>query len=142
MILAGVILTTVGLAWGVVFPINKNLWTSSYVVFTAGTALLVLGAMFWAIDVKRWRGCWMQWMVVYGMNAITVFVASGMLTKTLVRIRVGGEEGTSLYNAIYETAFRSWLGDVNGSLAFALTYVAFWLGLMWILHARRIYVKI
>ena len=65
-----------------------------------------------------------------------------MLTKTMVRIRVGGEDGTSLYNAVYETGFRSWAGDVNGSLAFAVIYVAFWLAMMWILHARRIYLKI
>ncbi len=142
MVLTGIALTAVGWAWGLVFPINKNLWTSSYVVFTAGTALLVLAAMYWSIDVKKRRGPWMQWMVVYGMNAIAVFVASGMLTKTMSRIRVGGEEGTSLYNAIYQVGFRSWLGDVNGSLAFALSYVAFWLGMMWILHARKIYVKI
>jgi predicted acyltransferase len=142
MVIAGVALTAVGWAWGLVFPINKNLWTSSYVVFTAGTALLLLAAMYWLMDAKGRRGPWMQWMVVYGMNAIAVFVASGMLSKTLGRIRVGGEDGTSLYNAIYQVAFRSWAGDVNGSLAFALTYVAFWLGAMWILHARRIYIKI
>ena len=142
MLIGGVTLTVVGLAWGLIFPINKNLWTSSYVVFTAGTALLLLGTMYWLIDVKRLRGAWASWMVVYGMNAIAVFVASGMLTKTLSRLRVGGAGGTSVYNWIYETGFRSWAGDVNGSLAFALTYVLFWLGLMWILHARRIYIKI
>jgi len=58
------------------------------------------------------------------------------------RIWIGGDGGTSLYTWIYETAFRSWAGDINGSLAFALSYVAFWLGMMWILHARRIYIKI
>lgn len=142
MLIGGVVLTGVGLVWGLVFPINKNLWTSSYVVFTAGTALVLLGSMYWLIDVRRLRGAWQAWMVVYGMNAIAVFVASGMLTKTLVRIRVGGDDGTSLYNWLYEAAFRSWAGDVNGSLAFASTYVAFWLVMMSILHARRIYIKI
>lgn len=140
--LAGAGLTVAGLVWGVVFPINKNLWTSSYVVFTAGTALVVLAALYWLIDVKKWRGAWSSWMVVYGMNAIAVFVASGMLTKAMSRIRVGGENGTSVYNGIYEILFRSWAGDVNGSLAFAVSYVAFWLAAMWILHARRIYIKI
>jgi len=142
MLLGGVALTLAGVVWGLVFPINKNLWTSSYVLFTAGTALLVLGAMYWLIDVRRFRGAWHTWMVVYGMNAIAVFVASGMLTKTMGRIRIGGDGGTSLYTWIYETAFRSWAGDINGSLAFALSYVAFWLGMMWVLHARRIYIKI
>lgn len=142
MLIAGAALVPVGLVWGLIFPINKNLWTSSYVVFTTGTALLLLGLLYWLIDVRRFRGAWHSWMVVYGMNAITVFVASGMLTKTLFRIRVGGADGTSLYGAVYENAFRSWAGDVNGSLFFAISYVLFWLGMMWVLHARRIYLKI
>ena len=113
MLVAGVVLTLVGLAWGLVFPINKKIWTSSYVVFTAGTALLLLGALYWTIDVKRWRGWWHMPMVVYGMNAIAVFVASGMLAKTMGRIRVGGEDGTSLHGWIYQNLFQSWAGDLN-----------------------------
>jgi predicted acyltransferase len=142
LFMAGGILIPIGWAWGWAFPINKNLWSSSYVVFTAGTALLLLGVLYWLIDVKRLRGWWQEWMVVYGMNAITVFVASGMLTKAMVRIRVGGPDGSSLYQAIYEHGFRSWLGPHDASFAFALCYVVFWLGLMWLLHARRIYIKI
>ncbi|NNF14078.1 MAG: DUF5009 domain-containing protein [Gemmatimonadetes bacterium] len=140
LVTAGLTGTVVGLAWGLVFPINKNLWTSSYVVFTAGTALISLGFLYWFIDVRRLRGAWQEWMVVYGRNAILVFVASGMVTKTMARIRM--DEGTSLYGWIYERGFRSWAGDYPGSLAFALTYVLFWLGIMWVLHRRRIYLKI
>lgn len=142
MLMAGVAFTVAGLAWGLAFPINKNLWTSSYVVFTAGAALLVLTTLYWMIDVRGWRGLWEKWMVVYGMNAIAVFVASGMLSKTMGRIRLGGPDAPSLYSTIYDVGFRSWAGDINGSLAFAVTYVLFWLGLMWILYARRIYIKI
>jgi len=142
MMIAAAVLIPLGLLWGLAFPINKNLWTSSYVVFTAGTALLVFGALYWAIDVKGWRGLWHRPLVVYGMNALAVFVASGMLSKTLGRIRIGGTEGTSLYGWIYQNLFRSWAGDLNGSLAFAVTYVLFWLGCMWLLDRRRIYIKI
>lgn len=140
LLYAGVIAGVVGWAWGLVFPINKNLWTSSYVVFTAGTALLALGVLYWLIDVRRLRGAWQEWMVVYGRNAILVFVASGMVTKAMTRIRV--EDGTSLYAWIYENAFRSWAGDHPGSVAFAASYVLLWLGIMWVLHRRRIYIKI
>ena len=142
LLLAGACLTVSGLAWGLVFPVNKGLWTSSYVVFTAGTALLFLGVLFWMVDVRRWRGAWLTPMVVYGMNAIAVFVLSGFMTKALVRIRVGGPGGTSLYNWIYETLFRSWAGSMNGSLAFALAYVALWLGLMALLYRRGVFIKI
>ena len=139
-------LVVAGLAWDVVFPINKNLWTSSYVLFTAGTALLLFGAMYWVIDVKRvrdgWRGAWVTPLVVYGMNSIAVFVASGMFAKTLARIRVGGEGGTPLSAWLYESAFRPWAGDYGGSLAMALAQVSFWLGVMWLLHRRGIHIKI
>ncbi len=146
MWIAGASLVVLGLAWDTVFPINKNLWSSSYVLFSAGTALLLLGAMYWAIDVKRTRdggrGAWVTPLVVYGMNSIAVFVASGMFAKTLTRIRVGGDGGMSLSAWLYENAFRSWAGGYGGSLAMALAQVVFWLGIMWLLHRRRVYIKI
>jgi predicted acyltransferase len=81
-------------------------------------------------------------MVVFGVNAITAFVASGMLTKALLRIRVGEGEGVSLYQAIYESGFRSWAGELNGSLAFALAYVLLWWMLMSILQRRGVTLKV
>ena len=139
---AGAALVLLGLAWDTVFPINKNLWTSSYAVFTAGTALLVLGTMYWALDLKRWRGVWSAPLAACGMNSIAIFVASGMAAKTMTRIPVGGAEGSSLYDWIFRNGFQSWAGGYNGSLAFALTQVALWLGVAWLLHRRRIYLKI
>jgi predicted acyltransferase len=142
LVAAGATLSVLGWMWGLTFPINKNLWTSSYVLFTAGTALLLLSTLYWLIDVKQYRGRWERWMVVFGMNSIAVFVASGMVTKTMGRIRIGGAEGTSLYAWIYQELFRSWAGPLNGSLAFALTYVLFWLGVMWLMDRRQLYLKI
>jgi predicted acyltransferase len=142
MVTTGGVFVLLGMLWGAVFPVNKNLWTSSYVVFTAGTALIVFGGLYWLVDVRRRRGPWLTPMIVYGMNAIAVFVASGFLTKAMVRIHVGGEDGTSLYGWIYRTLFQTWAGDYNGSLLFALSYVALWLGLMWILYRRGVFIKI
>jgi predicted acyltransferase len=142
MLAAGVVLTVVGLGWGQVFPINKNLWTSSYVVFTAGTALVLLGLMHEAIDVRGWRGRWHVPLVVYGMNAIAVFVLSGLVTKMLTLIHTGGEGGHSLYGWIFVHGFQAWAGDYNGSLMFALCYVLAWLGAMWVLYRKRIFIKI
>ena len=142
MWIAGAALAAVGLAWDLLFPINKNLWTSSYVVFTAGTALLLLGTMYWILDVRRWRGAWSAPLAACGMNAIAIFVASGMAAKTMGRIHVGGAEGSSLYDWTFRAGFQSWAGDYNGSLAFALAQVALWLTVAWLLHRSRIYVKI
>ncbi len=130
----------VGLLWGLVFPINKPLWTSSYVVFTAGAGALGLGAFYWIMEVKD-RQRWATPLVVYGMNAIAVFVASGLLARIMGLIRVGAD-GPPLKAWLYETLFASWAGPLNGSLAFALAYVGFWLALMWVLHSRRIFIKI
>lgn len=142
MVVAGVLLTPAGLAWGAIFPINKNLWTSSYVVFTAGTALLLFALLYWVVDVRGRRGPWLTPLLVYGTNAIAVFVLSGLMTKMLVRIRVGGDDGTSLYAWTYRTVFQSWAGDLNGSLAFAVSYVLLWLALMVPLYRRGIFFKV
>jgi len=142
MWMAGAAMVALGLAWDLVFPINKNLWTSSYVVFTAGTALLLLGTMFWAIDVKRWRGTWSTPFTACGMNSIAIFVASGMAAKTMVRIPAPDADTSSLYDWVFRNGFQSWAGDYNGSLALALAQVVFWLAVAWLMHRRRIYIKI
>ncbi|MCK5652245.1 MAG: DUF5009 domain-containing protein, partial [Gemmatimonadetes bacterium] len=104
LLMAGVVGVAAGLAWDVVFPINKGIWTSSYVVFTAGAALLLLGLLYWMIDVRLWRS-WSKPMVVYGMNAIAVFVASGLVARIMGLWRVGGGEGVPLKTWVYEHVF-------------------------------------
>lgn len=140
MVGAGVLLLALGLLWGQVFPINKGLWTSSYVLFTAGMGAVSLGIVFWAMEVREWTA-WARPLVIYGMNAIAVFVLSGLLARLMGIIRVGRAD-VSLKGWIYENLFVSWLGEMNGSLGFALTYILFWLALMWILYRRRIFIKI
>ena len=143
MLMAGLALVLAGLVWDRFFPINKPLWTSSYVAYTTGWALVTLAALYWLIDVRGRRG-WARPLVVYGMNAITVFVASGLVAKTLVLWRVPDGSGatTSMYNLVYETAFASWAGPLNGSLAFAAATVLFWLAVLWVMYARRIFIKV
>ena len=140
LLAAGVVGIVAGLAWDLVFPINKNIWTSSYVLFTAGMGLLLLGSFFWTMEVKGLK-TWAHPFVVYGMNAIAVYVASGLLARLMGIIRVGQDE-VSLKGWIYGNLFEPWAGPLNGSLFFALSYVGFWLGMMWILHRKRIFIKI
>ena len=132
-----------GSAWGWFFPINKNIWTSSYVVFTAGLACLVLGACLWLIDVRRitW---WTRPFTIFGMNPLFAFVASGIFARTiysLVKVPYGPET-ISLQAAIYRSAYASWLPPKPASLVFALTVVAFFFLLHWILYKRRIVLKV
>ena len=136
----GVLGIVAGALWGTVFPINKGIWTSSYVVFSGGAAAVLLATMYWLMEVRGWKA-WARPFIVYGKNAIAVFVASGLLAKVLGLWRVG-EEGISLKGWIYQNLFASWAGPLNGSLAFALGYVLFWLGLMWVLFRRGIFIKV
>lgn len=143
LVLLGALLVGVGRLWDLALPINKPIWTSSYVAYTTGWALLVLGSLHWLIDVRGWRR-WARPLEIYGVNAITMFVASGLMAKTLVlwRIPIEPEGTTSAYALIYQSAFVPWAGPLNGSLAFAIATVLFWLGVAWVMHARRIFIKV
>jgi len=143
MFVAGWIAIVVGLFWGIVFPINKSLWTSSYVVFTSGAALQFLAFCYWLIDVKGIKK-WAHFAIVYGMNAIAVFVLSGLVARILIYTKIILPDGgkLSLKGWIYQHFFLSWAEPINASLAFAVFNVLFWLGLMAILYRKRIFIKI
>ena len=139
----GAILITLGLGWGMVFPINKSLWTSSFALYTAGIGMQLLAACHWLIDVQGVK-TWSKPFTYYGMNAIFVFVASGLLAKIMGRIKVddgvGGE--ISLWTSIYNNAFESWLAPINASLLFAITLVVLFGLVLWWMYKKKIFVKI
>lgn len=138
----GAVLIVCGLGWGLVFPINKALWTSSYVLYTAGIAMQFLAACYWLIDVQGIKK-WSTPFVYYGTNAIFVFVASGLLAKILLRIKVGeGENAISLWSVIYQNVYASWLSPKNASLGFAVTLILFFLVILWQMFKRKIFVKV
>jgi predicted acyltransferase len=131
-------------AWmSLTLPINKKIWTSSYVLLTAGLAMHLLAMCYWLLDVKGCRR-WAWPFVVFGSNAIVAYVASSLLAKLMGRWIVATTDsgGVALKPWIYESLFASWATPVNASLLYALTYVAFWLVLLIPLHQRRIYIKI
>lgn len=143
MFIFGNIGLLLGYIWDFWFPINKSIWTSSYVVYTAGLALHFLAFCYWFIDVKgiKW---WTKPFVVYGLNAITVFFASGIIGRlmTIIKLTTATGEEITLKTYIFENFFHSWLSTINASLAYALVYVIIWLGLMWILYAKKIFIKV
>jgi predicted acyltransferase len=142
LVLAGVACLVVGFAWGWVFPINKKLWTSSYVVFTTGWALLLLAACYELIEVRLIRR-WGEPFKVLGMNAIAIFVASVLLIKVLVKTIIGtGETAPNAYTWIYKNFFVSWAGAFNGSFLFAFVTLLLWLGVAWFMYQKRWFVKV
>lgn len=139
----GTILLAVGWAWSLVFPLNKSLWTSSYVVYTSGLALLTLGFCYFLIDIKGYKR-WAKPFVIFGVNALALFVFSGIMARILGIIRVAGPEGKeiTLQQWLYQNLFLSWLEPVNASFAYAVAFILFWLFLMWLLYRRRIFIKL
>jgi predicted acyltransferase len=138
MFVVGAICVAIGWAWNAFFPINKALWTSSYVLFTGGLALQFLAFCYWLIDIKGYRR-WARPFEVFGLNAIALYVVADLIAISLGLIKVG--EG-SLGGWLYDHVFASWASPVNASLAFAICFVLVCLGLMWILYRRRIFLKV
>lgn len=143
LVAGGVVLLALGTLWGGIFSVNKNLWTSSYAVLMAGWSSLWFGVFHWAIDVRGWRA-WAQPFVWYGMNALALFVLSGVVARMLGLIRWTGEGGAavSLKGWLYATCCTSWLSPVNASLAFALGFVLAFLALAWALWRKKWFFKV
>ena len=141
---AGTVLLAAGWSWSLLFPLNKSLWTSSYVLYTSGLALLTLAVCYWLIDIKGYRK-WAWPFVVFGVNALTLFVFSGIMARLLGMVRFAGpEEGKeiTLQQWIFANAFLSWAAPVNASLAYAICFILFWLFLMWLLYRKRLFLKV
>ena len=139
----GGILILLGLLWDLAFPINKSLWTSSYVLYTGGLAMQTLAASHWIIDIQN-RQSWIKPFLYFGVNAIFAFVASGLVAKILLRTKIEGSTGEpeSLWSYLYQHTYASWLEPKIASLFFALTLVLFfWVLLRWMYH-RKIFIKV
>lgn len=138
LVLFGLGSLIIGILWDAVFPINKKLWTSSYVMFTAGWALLVLAACYELIEVRKIRR-WGKPFVVLGVNAIAIFVASVLVIKILVLTKVGN---SSTFEWINQNIFASWAGEINASLLFALVTLVFWWAIAYGMYRRGWFVKV
>ena len=143
MFFSGTVIMFLGYVWDAWFPINKNIWTSSYVLYTGGLALLFLAFCYWLIDVQSYKK-WSKPFQVYGLNAITVFFLSGIVGRlmTLIKFSTSAGDSITLKQFLYESLFLSWLEPINASLLWAVSYIFIWLGLMWILYAKKIFIKV
>lgn len=132
-----------GWVWSIWFPINKNLWTSSYVLLTGGMAAHLLALLYVIIDLRGWRA-WGWPFYVYGSNALLVFLLTGLVGRLLVLVHVGhGPDGpVALKSWIYDHWFVSWAGPLNGSLAFAVAFVLLWLAIMAVPYRRKLFLKV
>ncbi|MBC7615722.1 MAG: DUF5009 domain-containing protein [Pedobacter sp.] len=136
---AGVAAVLLGLLWDLEFPINKALWTSSYVLYTGGLATIFLALSYWIIDANNYNR-FTKPFVVYGVNAITVFFVSGLLPRLLNMIKIKPETGAlTWFNQIFFTPYFS---PINASLAYAIFVVLFFYVILWLMYKKNIIIKV
>ncbi len=135
--------------WDLVFPINKKIWTSSYVMVTTGLAILVLSTMIYAIEIKQMRGLWTRFFNVFGKNALFIFAFSSFLPKTLWLIRWPSgtsENGQTLYSDPWH-----WFARLcsqlpgrpeNGSLLFSICVILIFWAICYWMDKKKIYIKV
>ncbi|MBJ7297700.1 MAG: acyltransferase family protein [Dolichospermum sp.] len=142
LVLFGLCCLVIAIIWDVAFPINKKIWTSSYVLFTTGWALMLLAACYELIEVRLIKR-WSKPFEIMGLNAIALFVASVFLIKIAAKTQLGtGETAVSIYNWIYQNIFASWAGNFNGSFLFALVTLLFWYGVAVLMYQKRWFIKV
>jgi predicted acyltransferase len=140
MFSTGVAAVILGMIWDLFFPINKALWTSSFVLYNGGLATMGLALFYWIIDVQGYKR-FTKPFVVYGVNAITVFCFSSLIVRTLNLIHVTDKHiGVSLY--IYQNVFTPYLSPLNASLAWAISFNLFWMLILWWMYNKKIFIKV
>jgi predicted acyltransferase len=140
MVVLGFFSLAAGELWNLWFPINKDLWTSSFVLLSAGMALLCLALCYWIFDVRLWRGPWVTFFLVLGMNSIAAYVLAEMMSDILYRVSTAN--GISWQEVLYESVFEPFASPANASLLYAVWCGFICWGVMWMLYRKRIFLKI
>jgi predicted acyltransferase len=140
---AGFALFVLGSAWGMVLPVNKAMWTGSYVALTAGVSLQILGAGYWIMQLQGWKA-WAKPLQIAGVNALALYVLSQGLQRILVYGRISDESGTPvrLRYALYEGLVKPWIPGEPGALVYALVILLACFSVMVVLYRKRIFIKL
>jgi predicted acyltransferase len=142
MIAVGIVLTAAGLLLHPLFPINKQLWTSAFVIFTAGMALLAFGVCFLLIEIWNLRK-WAAPFLIFGTNAIAVFAGSTFMVKVLMMIRIA--DGGTMVNPmgyVYAHVLSPLAGPYLGSLVFPLLLILLWMLIISPLYKKKIFLRV
>jgi predicted acyltransferase len=142
MAVLGSLLIIIGWLWGFIFPINKQIWTSSYVLYTGGIAIILLAGLVWLVDIKK-INWWTKPFVILGSNAIFLYALSSIWVKILLKITFEFEgKMISGYSYLYKTIFQPLAGNINGSLLFSFFHVLIFLLILTWMFRKKIYIKI
>ena len=150
LLLTGVVLVLAGYIWDFSFPINKKIWTSSYVVYTSGLAMITLSVFIYLIEFKNATGKWSYFFEVFGKNPLFIFVLSGFLPRVLALLRWvdhTDEKGQPIYTSalpwFYEHICKNINSDLRvGSFVYALCFITFMFSLAYLLDNKKIYIKV
>jgi predicted acyltransferase len=150
LFVAGLILFFTGYCWDLVFPVNKKIWTSSYVLYTTGLAVMVLGTLIYLVEFKEVKGAWSRFFDVFGKNPLFIFVLSGFLPRVLAMFRWadhttlnGKPVYTSAFPWFYEHICKNIATDLRvGSLLYAIIMILFYWLIVYILDKKKIYIKV
>lgn len=142
----GIALLSTGLLWSIVFPINKSLWTSSYVLYTAGIATICLTLLYWIIDVLNYKK-WIKPFLIWGVNPMIVFFFSGIIPRVLSAIKIKNPEiateKINLQSYIYNhNIVPLFSNPLDASLTYALVYAVFWSLILWIFYKNKMIFKV
>ena len=140
-LLLGLLLYLLGLWWSHYFPLNKRLWTSSYVLYTAGIAYIVFAVVYFIVDVIRYEK-WAHSFKYLGMNAIAIFTLSVFITKSFYLLHIPGTK-TTIHGWIYHSLYADWMGNTElTSMLYALSVVIFYIFVAWWLYRKKIFIKV
>jgi hypothetical protein len=150
LLMTGVVLVLAGYIWDYSFPINKKIWTSSYVLYTTGLAMITLGMFIYLLEFKNLAGRWSHFFDVFGKNPLFIFVLSGFLPRVLALLRWADhldDKGRPVYTSalpwFYEHVCKNINSDLRvGSLVYALCFIAFMFVLAYLLDKKKIYIKV
>ncbi len=140
---AGFVLLVAGRLLHPYFPINKNLWTSTFVLFTGGFAMLALAACYWIVDVRAWRA-WTPPFLVFGMNAILAYAVAAIVSEVSTDFEFLHFQGreTTLHGWLYDRFFVPHANPMNASLAFGIFFVFVIFLLMWPLYRGKVFLRV
>jgi len=137
----GLALWLLGWWWSHSFPLNKRLWTSSYVLYTAGLAYLVFALIYFVVDILNFS-LWGNIFKYLGMNAIAIFTLSIFITKSFYLLHIPGTK-TTIHGWLYHHLFTSWLGNTElSSMLYALSVVIFYIFVAWWMYKKKIFIKV
>jgi predicted acyltransferase len=140
---ASAVSLVLGYLWSLEFPLNKNMWTSSFVLVAGGYSLLLLALCYWAVEVMGWRKGWTWPWIVFGSNAIAAYLFSELAPGILYNIKIGGPGqgqnlvGWGVNHSLAHIPYAGW-----AAFAFSISFAAFCFIPVWILYRKKIFLKV